>query len=210
MKSKDLRQSPELLRNEYPTTENGFPIIQLQEIPAIDYMLSFHNTRKPDKRAIEAEYLIHFFKDDVRFDRFYDRAYMERTQQKLKEFAQYSAICTPDFSLYPEMPLPVQKIQVFKNRWCGAYWQSLGLCVVPTITWGDGRSYPFCFDGVALNGVVAISTVGCQAFKRSFLDGYYAMVEAIHPSLIYCYGTPFSEIAADVIAFPYEAFKRGE
>ena len=208
MKSEDLRKNPGLLRNEYAITMSGFPIIQPQDIPEIDAMMSFRDTRETDQRAGEVEYLIHFFKDDDRFDCFYDKAYAEQTKRKLRKFAQYSAICTPDFSLYPEMPIPVQQIQVFKSRWCGSYWQELGLCVVPTVTWGDRSSYSFCFDGIPLNGVVAISTVGCQAFKSAFLDGYYAMIDALHPHLIYCYGNPFDEIAADVMAFPYEAFKR--
>ena len=35
-------------------------------------------------------------------------------------------------------------IVYLKNRWGGAYWQSSGLTVIPTISWGDERSFEFC------------------------------------------------------------------
>lgn len=208
MKSKELCASPKLLRNEYPVTASGFPILHPQSVPLINDMLSFRDTRVSDPRAEETEYLVHFFKDDDRFDRFYDKPYEARTESTFMKLAQYSAVCTPDFSLYPEMPLIIQRMQVFKSRWCGAHWQDLGLCVVPTVTWGDKHSYSFCFDGIPQNTAVAISTVGCQGVKQDFLSGYYTMCEVLHPSLVYCYGKPFEEIATDVVSFPYEAFKK--
>ncbi len=208
MTSKLLRTSSKLLRNEYPVTASGFPILKLVDIPTIDCMLSFRDTRTQDPRALSEECLVHFFKDDDQFDRFYDKPEDTHVVSVLKKFAQYSAVCTPDFSLYPEMPRPVQEMQVFRNRWCGAHWQDLGLCVVPTVTWGDKSSFKFCFDGIPSNSVVAISTLGCQKFKTPFLDGYYAMREVLQPQLVYCYGTPFEEIAEDVTSFPYEAFRR--
>ena len=209
MKSKELSASSKLLRNEYPLTKSGFPILRPETISPIDEMLSFRDTRVSDLRAEKTEYLVHFFKDDDRLDSFYDKAYGERAESILAKFAQYSAICTPDFSLYPQMPRPIQQMQIFKNRWCGAYWQDLGLRVIPTVTWGDCESYSFCFDGIPQDATVAISTVGCQAVKQDFLAGYYAMREALCPRLVYCYGTPFEEIVADVVSFPYEAFKKG-
>lgn len=52
--------------------------------------------------------------------------------EKLK---QYYCLLSPDYSLYTDMPLALQIKNTFKNRWCGAYWQSLGLNVIPTIEW---------------------------------------------------------------------------
>lgn len=34
------------------------------------------------------------------------------------------------------------------NRWCGAYLQSKGIRVIPTINWGTEKSFDFCFAGV--------------------------------------------------------------
>ena len=49
-------------------------------------------------------------------------------------------------------------LSTFKNRWCGALWQSLGMKVIPTINWGTHASYEFCFDGVEEGSVVAVAT----------------------------------------------------
>ena len=46
--------------------------------------------------------------------------------------------------------------------WCGAYWQSKGLTVIPTISWSTPSSYDFCFDGVEENSIVAVGMIGCK------------------------------------------------
>lgn len=44
---------------------------------------------------------------------------------------------------------------VAKNRSVGAYWQSKGLTVIPTVSWGLAQSFDFCFDGIEKNTTVA-------------------------------------------------------
>lgn len=96
------------------------------------------NDREENKKAG-----VHFFVDDYRFKGIYNNP--ERT---LKKYAQYKFLLTPDFSTYADMNLWRQLESVAKNRWIGAYWQSKGLTVIPTISWGLYQSYEFCFDGV--------------------------------------------------------------
>lgn len=209
MNSKDFRTSAQLLRNNYPTScAAGMPIIQQQAPPTIQSMLSFHDVCSNDRHAKETRLLVHFFKDDDRFEYMYEKAYNSKAISKLKQLAQYSAICTPDFSVYPEMPYPVQIMQVFKSRWCGAHWQAAGLCVFPTITWGDKSSYTFCFDGIPQHSTVVVSTVGCKEFKSLFLSGYDKMLEVLQPQMIICYGSPFEEMDGNIIHFPYAAFRK--
>ena len=57
--------------------------------------------------------------------------------------------------MYTEMPVAVQIHQVFKNRWCGAYFQSKGLKVIPSLVWGEADTFWFSFDGVDEGSVVA-------------------------------------------------------
>lgn len=64
---------------------------------------------------------VHFFVDDYRFKGIYDNP--ERT---LRKYRQYAFLLSPDFSLYVDMPIEEQFYNVFRNRWVGAYWQSLG------------------------------------------------------------------------------------
>lgn len=211
MNSEEIRTSPALLRNTYPCSPDiGMPIIRLQATPHIDSMLSFHDVRALDPRAAKTDLLVHFFKDDPRFEHIFEQPFSGRALSKLKQLAQYTAVCTPDFSLYPEMPYPVQLFQVFKNRWCGAHWQAAGLCVLPTVTWGDASSYAFCFDGLPTHASVVVSTVGCKKSKskQAFLAGYDKMLEALQPQTILCYGTPFSEMQGNLITYPYTAFEK--
>ena len=210
MNSKDFRSSPKLLRNEYPVSRVAeMPIIQQEALPNIKSMLAFHEVCQNDHRAKETQLLVHFFKNDNRFESLYERPYSKNATGKLKQLAQYTAVCTPDFSLYPEMPEPVGKMQIFKSRWCGAHWQAHGLCVFPTITWSDESSYEYCFDGIPRYSVVVISTLGCSRFKLQFLAGYEKMLEILQPKTIICYGDPFKEMrGGNIISFPYSAFDK--
>ena len=146
---------------------------------------------------------VHFFIDDYRFQGVY--SYPQRSLNRLSRF---KFVMTPDYSLYAEMPRWLQLKNVAQNRWCGAYWQSMGLCVIPTVTWADEDSFSFCFDGIAKHSSVAISTVGCRNAKSPFLKGYDKMLEVIEPEMIICYGTPFDEMTGNIVCYPYEAFRK--
>lgn len=92
---------------------------------------------------------------------------------------------------------------VAKNRWVGSYWQSKGLKVIPTISWGLSQSYEFCFDGVEKGSIVAIGMIGCKRAKLQFMRGYNAMLEKIQPSKVICFGTSFDEMQGDIIKIDY-------
>ena len=94
---------------------------------------------------------------------------------------------------------------VAKNRWCGAYWQSKGLTVIPTISWSTPRSFDFCFDGVEKNATVAIGMIGCKGNKTGFMRGYHAMLEKLKPTVIICFGTPFEEMSGNIITSDYRS-----
>lgn len=102
------------------------------------------------------------------------------------------------------MPIALQINSTFKNRWCGAYWQKQGMRVIPTIEWGDERSFEFCFDGVEQGSVVAVSTYSREQYKAEFLLGYNIMLERIKPSAIICYGDPFPSMTGNIkVINPY-------
>lgn len=94
---------------------------------------------------------------------------------------------SPDFSLYTDFPVAMQIYNHYRKHWLGAYWQSLGIKVIPTICWSDDSSFDWCFDGEPVGGVVAVSSVGTQnsrTAKAAFLRGYEAMCERLSPSEI--------------------------
>jgi len=102
--------------------------------------------------------------------------------------------------MYDDMPLARQIDSIFKNRWCGAYWQKQGMKVIPTIAWGSSDTFEFCFDGVEKGSVVAVSTYKREEYKERFMLGYNKMLEIIEPSAIICYGDPFHEMKGNIKA----------
>lgn len=146
--------------------------------------LIFIKLRRRAKTEKHTRYI--FFVDDYQFERCWSAL---GTYTKLLE--QFNYVCTPDFSLYIDMPKAIQIYNHYRKHYLGAYWQSKGIKVLPTIAWSDKSSYDFCFDGEPKNSVVVTSTVGIlssDTSKRLFLDGYREMKERLNPSLVICYG----------------------
>ena len=193
-----IKSKRKLVRNGFPTTgKYGIPILRKQDIDFLPLKsISFSNTRYDDRR--NKKKMVHFFLHDYRFECVYDNA--EILFEKLK---QYDCLLTPDFSLYQDMPIVLQMYSVFKNRWCGAYWQSMGKNVIPTISWSDERSFEFCFEGVEQESIVAVSTHGNRYAKDDFMKGYNELLLKIKPCAIICYGKPFPEMQGNVVAIPY-------
>jgi len=141
---------------------------------------------------------MHFFTYDWLYDVVYDKA-----DTVIEKLGQYYALLSPDFGLYSEMSPALQIYNTFRSRWCGAYWQSLGLRVIPTVEWADEQSYDFCFDGVEQGSVVAVATYH-RHNKKLFMKGYNKMLEVLKPSAIICYGDPFPEMKGNIkVISPY-------
>ncbi|WP_394280436.1 DUF4417 domain-containing protein, partial [Microbacterium sp.] len=156
-----MRDNPLFMRNSFATTGKwGIPLVKKQELTTENIMLvACSDTRANDNEANKKKG-VHFFVDDYRFSGIYDNP--ERT---LERYSQYAFLLTPDFSTYSDMDLWRQLESVAKNRWVGAYWQSKGRIVIPTVSWSTPRSFEFCFDGVEQHATVAVSTLGCKKAK---------------------------------------------
>ncbi|MCD7710880.1 MAG: DUF4417 domain-containing protein [Porphyromonadaceae bacterium] len=130
---------------------------------------------------------VHFFIDDYQFERLWNNPYKYRD-----ELRGAGAVLTPDFSLYADMPLAEQIYNVFRNRVVGAFFWNLRMNVIPTVSWSDRRSYDFCFEGVEVGSVVAVSDNGCLATeeaRRLWMEGFEEMKRRIRPKLILMYGS---------------------
>lgn len=174
-----------------------------QELTTENIMLvACSDTRANDNEANKKKG-VHFFVDDYRFSGIYDNP--ERT---LERYSQYAFLLTPDFSTYSDMDLWRQLESVAKNRWVGAYWQSKGRIVVPTVSWSTPRSFEFCFDGVEQHATVAVSTLGCKKAKIDFMRGYEVMLEKLRPEAIICFGDPFSEMQGNLLVVDYRESRK--
>ena len=167
-------------------SDNGLGIPLIAREPTIPGVLMPYRTRLNEDVVLANEpytTALHFFLEDYRFE-----GVWHRSKEKLSYVKSVGFALSPDFSLYRDWPLAVQLWNVYRNRWCGAYWQSLGVRVIPTISWSTEESYTFSFLGVEKGSAVAISSVGVDLAdpqERSlFVSGCRAMVAAIEPEAV--------------------------
>lgn len=129
---------------------------------------------------------VHFFIDDYQFERVWNEP-----EKYLEILADFDCVLSPDFSLYMDMPMPMKIWNVYRSRQIGAYWQSHGLEVIPTISWAEPETFAFCFEGVGVGGTVAVSTVGVKESAeamRVWCEGMDAMIDRLEPKTILLYG----------------------
>lgn len=204
MTSLEMRENPLFMRNSFDVAgEWDIPVIKKQDIPIEHVRLIAYSDTKRNDKPENTRCGVHFFIDDYRFTGIYNTP--ERSIEKL---SQYAFLLTPDYSTYSDMNYWRQLESVAHSRWVGAYWQSVGLRVVPTMTWSDNRSYSFCNDGIEKGCVVAVGMIGCKHEKDLFLHGYDAMLKTIEPSAVICFGDPFEEMDGNLIVVDYRESRR--
>lgn len=197
--SKAMRNNPLFMRNSFVSVGKwSIPLIKKQALSNDKVSLVACSDTKTNDNVCNRKKGVHFFVDDYRFNSIYDHP--ERT---LSRYSQYAFLLSPDYSTYSDMGLWRQLENVAKNRWVGAYWQSKGLTVFPTVSWGLSQSFDFCFDGIKQNATVAVGMIGCKRSKLHFMRGYNAMLEKIEPAKIICFGTPFPEMDGNIITIDY-------
>ncbi len=192
------RNGHNLELGDFPTEgPYGIPILNPAHLTECIPWIPF-NCAKTDK--LRAAHGVHFFIDDYLFQRaWHDPA---RYALLLKDFR---AVMTPDFSLFTDYPVAVQIYNHFRKHLLGAYWQSLGITVIPSICWSDHASYDWCFDGEPVGGTVAVSSVGTQksrAARALFMDGYNEMLRRLRPEKVIFFGDVPEECEGDLVRVP--------
>lgn len=171
------------------------PIIKpVTSLPPIKEWIGFNYVLSDDDPTGKA---VHFFMDDYQFERVWNDP--ERYAEKL---SRYACVATPDFSPYGDMPNALQIYNHYRKHWCGAYWQSLGITVIPTIRAStDPRCYEWYLDGEPHNGIVLISSMwtGKDSIRKEFQREYDTMVETLKPTQVLMYGNIPDGINGDII-----------
>ena len=192
-----------------------FPCIGFYGIPEMlptqtvgDKMLRFMDWQEIDNPQ---DYIAHFYYDDYKFI----SAWRE-PDKYVERLKQFKAVVSPDFSLYTDFPRALQILSCYRRQWCGAYWQSLGIDVIPDVVWGDKESFAYCFDGIPKGGTVAVSSVGVKRDNEwnnksgdMFKAEYYEMLKRLEPTTILFYGDMIDGLEGNIIQIPsYYAQKR--
>lgn len=208
--SEDDDSVSRLTHNVFENFERDFePIyIGLYDIPMMEpsHTTAENFLRFCDWRGTEnyGDYIAHFYYDDFKFINAWrdPDCYVERLRK-------FKAVIAPDFSLYTDFPVTLQILSCYRRQWVGAYWQSLGIDVIPDVIWGEEDSYQFCFDGIPKRGVVAVSSVGVKRDPlwngeqdNLFKKGYDEMMRRLEPEAVLFYGDMVDGLEGNIIRIP--------
>lgn len=133
-----------------------------------------------------------FYEMDYQFERIWNQP-----KKYLKILKRFNGVISPDFSLYRNMPLVMQKWSTYKGRALANYWITNGIEVIPNVRFSDERSYSFCFNGIEKNSIIAIGTHGCikkKDDKEYFKKGLSELVKELQPKTIIVYGKSPNDI----------------
>ena len=160
---------------------DGWPTVRsCNEVP--DRLISFCIGAK-DKDGYA-----HFFLDDYRFERLWRCP--ERYIDALRE---YKGVIGPDFSIYTDMPWPMQVWNKYRAMALTNYWQRMGIDVIPNLVWSDRKSLWYMFDGMPNGGTFCVGTVGMPKAdaetRENFQNGLDAAIEMLHPDTLLIYGS---------------------
>ena len=202
--SKIMRSNPLFMRNQYKGCGKwDIPIIKKQCLKSEDVKLIAYSDIRLNDNEKNRECGVHFFIDDYRFEGIY-----RNPERSFKRLSQYAFVLTPDYSTYADMDMWRQLESIVHSRWCGAYWQSKEMLVIPTISWSTPRSFEFCFEGIEKGSTVAVGMIGCKHARIAFMRGYNKMLERLEPENIIVFGKPFSEMDGNIIRVDYEASRK--
>ena len=165
----------------YAGTEE-FPVFQTSsKLP--NKLITFSKALQTDDK----DQWIVFYEDDYKFERIWNHP-----RKYLNFIKSFRGVISPDFSLYRDMPLCMQKWSTYKGRALAHWWQSNGIEVIPNIRYSDERSFEFCFDGIQKNQTIAISTHGClknQENRKYFTLGLEEALKRLSPKNLIIYGS---------------------
>lgn len=181
---KATHENMHLMKGMQFTKTNSFPILEAYT-GTIDFEVVSYAERKKHNGKGQA---LHYFLDDYKFR---DAVWynLERTTYSI---SGYDVVFTPDLSLWKDLPTEFyNKENVFRTRFIGAYWQLCGFNVIPTASWGSLASFSYCFEGLPMNSVIAVSGMGNRKSENAFnlwCYGLRRLEEAKAPTLIIVYG----------------------
>lgn len=188
-------------RMQFPCTSfYGMPEMTATQTVG-DKMLRFMDWKEVDDPE---NYIAHFYYDDYKFI----SAWRE-PDKYIERLRRFKAVVSPDFSLYTDFPRALQILSCYRRQWCGAFWQSQGLDVIPDVVWGDEESFAYCFDGIPKGGTVAVSSVGVKNDEEwnnkegdMFRAGFDEMKKRLEPTTIIWYGAMIDGCEGNIIRVP--------
>ena len=170
------------LLNNIKFTSSGIPIIHgTNHIPKNLIAFNYAKTTK-----LKKELGVHFYIDDYQFERVWNKP-----TKYINLLKQFDCLIGPDFSMYKNFPSPLKIFNLYKQRLLTAYWQNLGIKVIPNVCWSSLDDLEFCLEGLPKNSVLALSTNGClnKEVKDEFVECFNKMIKILNPLKVIIIGS---------------------
>lgn len=173
-----------IFKNLSITGDYDSPIIRAtQKIPTKLISFNYALSCKSPK-----DYYIHFYIDDYQFERVW-----KQPTKYINILKKFAGVIGPDFSSYTDLSMCQRIWNNYRNKVLTAYWQKLGINVIPNARWisNDKINYNNGFDGLPQNSSLAITTNGTQSlnqyliFKKELKD----IITKLKPTNLIVYGT---------------------
>ncbi len=181
--------------------QNELPIIKPNDIIPPPRLVSF----KDCKRSKDYQAGVHFFIDDVYFE-----SVWKCPERYISLLSKFACVILPDFSVYYDVAVPVQRWNLYRSRLLGMYWQSKGIKVIPTFPFAGYQFNCYAAIGLPKEITVAVSTIGSQKNPnrvKSFQDGLDLLWKHLHPKQIIVYGDHVKFNFHQMRVYSYEQFR---
>jgi hypothetical protein len=168
---------------QYTDDEIPFPVVDsVQEIDTTSGMVAFSKCRGVNSFPK----IVHFYEPDSNFAQV-----LHNPNRYVDLLKSHRAVVGPDFS----QKIGYTPFVCFENSWwnkaLSAYWQSMGVVVIPNVTWSKPDSFRYAFKGLPRNSVIAINCTGILSSHASMYfwrKGYDEAIRVLNPKLILRYG----------------------
>ncbi|MCL1999437.1 MAG: DUF4417 domain-containing protein [Turicibacter sp.] len=127
--------------------------------------------------------ILHGFSYDYHVNRLWNNP-----KQYLSGLQKFRAVCTPDFSMYTDLPWAVKVYNAYKRQWLGRFWQENDVTVISTLSWGEGQIEDWTFDGVPKRSPVAFSLAYNNMDLELAVAEIKRILDLLEPSQIFVKG----------------------
>lgn len=172
------------------TKTDEYPIIEAWMVPIVPPTDMFQWDRRYDV-VYPSNAAMSFYCSDPGF-----QPILNNPKRYIEKLKKYQCIVGLDASPYENMPLVVQKSQIFLNLACTYYFGSMGVKVIPNVRIGDNRTMT-SLEAYPHHTLIAIGTNGFTKLKENrkvFAEQVKEIVDTLEPTGICVYGPASEEI----------------
>lgn len=159
---------------------------------------------------------MNWYIDDYKFDGV--RGIWHDCKFVLKVLRHFAGAITPDFSANQDFPESIKIYATYLMCAYGCWLGKEGIEVINNVRWGTEETFNYSFEGIPINSIVSIGTVGGGPRKLVDRDrfeiGLFKMVEVLQPHTILIYGSAkgtcfdkLKECGVHIISYPSRTAK---